>query len=167
MKRIAIQDANILIDLLVAGMFDHCLALGYQFCTTEMILDELYEQQVAILQPHIHSGKLTIISISAEDLEAIAGMANEHNRISVQDWSAIYYAEQKEALLLSGDGLVRKIATARKLNVCGTLWILDQLVDASILPGQQAAIFLQTLLAKKRRLPEAECRARFKLWEDL
>lgn len=45
MKRIAIQDANILIDLVKTGLFDHCMALQYQFTTTNIILDELHDNQ--------------------------------------------------------------------------------------------------------------------------
>ena len=41
MKLIAIQDANILIDLVITGLFDHCLSLEYQFTTTDIILNEL------------------------------------------------------------------------------------------------------------------------------
>jgi len=164
MKQIAIQDANILIDLLMAGMFNHCLALQYQFCTTDIILDELYEEQVGFIKPHIYSGKFYVITISPEELEQIAALANANRLISPEDWSAIYFAEQKAALLLSGDGAVREIATARKLTVCGTLWILDQLVGNDILPTQQAAVFLKALLDKKRRLPVSECQARLKLW---
>ena len=68
MTRIAIQDANILIDLVKTGLFDYCLALQYQFTTTEIILNELYDEQVALIQPHISSGKFIIIGITAKEL---------------------------------------------------------------------------------------------------
>lgn len=63
MPKIVIQDANILIDLVKTGLFDHCLALQYEFTTTEIILAELYEEQVTLIQPHINSGKFAVISI--------------------------------------------------------------------------------------------------------
>ena len=61
MKLIAIQDANILIDLVNTGLFDHCLSLQYQFTSTNILLDELHDEQVALIQPHINSGKFYII----------------------------------------------------------------------------------------------------------
>lgn len=71
MKRITIQDANILIDLVKTGLFDHCLTLPFQFITTSIILDELYPDQIAMVQPHINSGKFTVLEITGEELEAI------------------------------------------------------------------------------------------------
>ncbi len=90
--KIAIQDANILIDLVKTGLFDHCLALQYEFTTTEIILAEWYEVQVTLIQPHINSGKFTVISISAGELIEIQVLSQEDNRLSEQDWSAVFYA---------------------------------------------------------------------------
>jgi hypothetical protein len=56
-KKIAIQDANIMIDLIKTGLFDYCLALDFNFSTTNLILNELYDEQVTSMQTHISSGK--------------------------------------------------------------------------------------------------------------
>lgn len=148
MKRIAIQDANILIDLVKTGMFDHCLALQYQFTTTEIILNELYDDQIALIQPHISSGKFIIIEITASELTAIQLLSLEDTRLSEQDWSAVYYAQQKTALLLSGDKQLRELAKSKGLAVHGIFWLLDQLVDTDILLKPEACAFLKDLMSK-------------------
>lgn len=86
MNQIAIQDANILIDLLAIGMFDHCLAAACQFITTDIILAELYEHQVDLIQPYIHSGRFSVIAITAEELLEIQSLSLEDERLSIQDW---------------------------------------------------------------------------------
>ncbi len=164
MKLIALQDANILIDLVNTGLFDHCLALQYQFTSTNIILDELYEYQAALIQPHINSGKFTVIEIDEDSLTAIQLAALEDTRLSEQDWSALYYAQQLNALLLTGDKRMRTLATAKGITVCGALWILDKLVDTLNLAKPEACLFLKQLLLKNKRLPTDECEQRLRLW---
>jgi predicted nucleic acid-binding protein len=164
MKLIAIQDANILIDLVNIGLFDHCLSLQYQFTSTNIILDELHEEQAALIQPHINSGKFTIIEIDADSLMAIIDEAKEEPRLSEQDWLALYYAQQLDALLFTGDKRLRNLTKQKGFNVCGALWILDQLVDSSNLTKNEACKFLQQLVLKNKRLPADECGQRLKLW---
>lgn len=164
MKLIAIQDANILIDLVNTGLFAHCLSLQYRFTTTDIILDELHEEQAALIQPHINSGKFTIIEIDADSLMAILEASKEEPRLSEQDWSALYYAQKLGALLLTGDKRLRNLAKQKGISVCGVLWILDQLVETSNLTKQEACEFMQQLLLKNKRLPADECEQRLKLW---
>lgn len=164
MKLIAIQDANILIDLVHTDLFDYCLRLQYSFMTTDIILDELYPHQAALIQPHINSGKFTVIAISADDLIAIQQMSLEDTRLSEQDWSAFYYAQQLDALLLTGDRRLRNLGQQKNITVCGALWIMDELVATSILTQQEACTFLQQLQLKNKRLPADECEQRIKLW---
>jgi rRNA maturation endonuclease Nob1 len=164
MKLIAIQDANILIDLVTTGLFDHCLSLQYQFTTTNIILDELHDHQALLIQPHINSGKFTVIEIDADSLIAIQISAKEDISLSEQDWSAIYYAQQMKALLLTGDKRLRNLAKEKGITVCGALWILDQLVATSNLTKNEACAYLQQLRLKNKRLPIEECEQRQKLW---
>jgi hypothetical protein len=164
MPKIAIQDANILIDLVKTGLFDHCLALQYEFTTTEIILDELHEDQTEIIQPHINSGKFTVISISAVELIAIQTLSQEDNRLSEQDWSAVFYALQKEAILLSGDKSLRAIATAKQIIVHGIFWLMDQLIESKVLSNAEACTFLKKLISTNKRLPATEFEQRLKAW---
>lgn len=165
MTRIAIQDANILIDLVNIDLFSHCLALEYKFSTTQLIFDsELNERQIASIQVHIDSGKFTIINISADELSAIQVMSTEDSRLSEQDWSAIYYAQKEDALLLSGDRILRRVSESKGIEVCGILWLFDQLVDKSILPKSDACRFIQALMKQNKRLPFEECQKRINNW---
>lgn len=164
MKRIAIQDANILIDLVKTGLFDHCMALQYQFTTTNIILDELHDNQQATVQPHINSGKFIIIEISEVELTEIQIMSLEDSKLSEQDWSAVYYAEKKEAILLSGDKQLRKVSEAKGITVCGIFWLLDQLIETEIITKQEACLFLNDLILKNKRLPQEEIEKRKSDW---
>jgi len=157
MKRITIQDANILLDLVKTGLFDHCLALPFQFITTSIILDELYPGQIAIVQPHINSGKFTVQEITGEELEAINLLTITNTHLSEQDWSAYYFAEKLNALLLTGDKRLKAIADKKGIEAHGILWLPDMLVDTTVLAKKDAHAFLEALVLKNKRLPAHEC----------
>jgi len=165
MRRIAIQDANILIDLVNIGLFSHCLALEYHFCTTQLIFEvELNEKQIAIIQVHINSEKFSVIEISDVELLEIQLESLEDSRLSLQDWSAIYYAQRDSALLLSGDKHMKRISESRGIEVHGILWVFDEIVHREIISESEACNFLKDLMNRNRWLPVDECQKRIELW---
>ena len=121
MTQIAIQDANIMIDLVKTGLFDYCLALNYSFSTTNIILNELYDEQIAIIQPHIISVKFVVFNIYINELVQIELLSKEDIHLSEQDWSAIYFAQKEEAIILSGDKRLRSVAETKGLVSHGVL----------------------------------------------
>jgi len=164
MQQIAIQDANILIDLLKTGLFAHCLVLDYQFMTTDLVFEELYETQQAEIQPHIDSGKFTLIRISKEELVEIQVASLEDKRLSEQDWSTVYYAAKWKTILVSGDKTLRQLAELKRIEVHGIFWLLDLLAENSILANEVCFDFLTSLVAINKRLPANEIKERQKRW---
>lgn len=164
MQTIAVQDANILIDLIKTGLFNHCLALPFSFTTTNIIMDELIEEQAAIIEPHINSGKFSVIKITIEELEEIMLLSEENTSLSEQDWSAYYFAEKKSSLLLTGDKRLRTIAESKGITVCGILWVFDRLVENAILSEEEACINLKALRNINKRIPQTEYEKRVKNW---
>ncbi len=163
-QKIAIQDANIMIDLIKMGLFDYCLALDFNFSTTNLILNELYDEQVASIQPHISSGKFVVIEISVVELLDIQQLSEEDTRLSEQDWSAIYFAKKQDALILSGDQRLRNIADAKGIATFGIIWLLDQLLLNKIITSSEACTYLQALMIVNKRLPINECIKRIEIW---
>jgi predicted nucleic acid-binding protein len=165
MQIVAIQDANIIIDLIKIELFSSCLRLPYRFVTTNLILySELNEEQVAITEAHIQSGQFALIQISDEELAVILTEAKTDRKLSEQDWSAYYYAQKMKALLLTGDNHLRKKAEANGISVCGILWVLDELLATNIITITEAFNYLKDLMQKNKRLPKKECEARLREW---
>lgn len=69
------------------------------------------------------------------------------------------------ALLLTGDKELRLLAEARQVEVHGTLWIFDRLVEKRLLKPKDAADKLECLLTQDRYLPEMACGERIKRWQ--
>ena len=99
--KVAVQDANILIDMMEGGFCDLWFALNIETHTTDQIICEINEPDQQL-----------------------------------------------------------------QIEVHGTLWILDLLIDRKLLAPRQAMEKLQKLLNTKRRLPRRECQKRLKAWAN-
>ncbi len=161
--KIAIQDANILFDMIDGGFADLWFALGIETHTTDLVLNEVKEkrQKVAI-KLYINSGKLIIDSF--DDLSPVINIYNNALGLSIQDCSVLYLSKCLNAILLTGDRDLREFAGNINIEVHGTLWMLDRMIESNILEPLLAIDKLQHLLQMDRRLPQHECEQRIRKW---
>jgi hypothetical protein len=87
------------------------------------------------------------------------------SKAKFNDCSVLFLALKLDAILLSGDKPLRKAGKEKKIEVHGTLWIFDQLVELKLLPPGIAAAKLEHLRGLDRFFPEAECHVRLKRWQ--
>lgn len=169
MKKIAVKDANVFIDLESMGILDLWFQLGYKTITSSFIVDELREgshhQSLAYIESgHILSEKLELIDFFQlyEELE--------ESGLSAADVSVLHLAQEREALLLTGDGRLRIESSIRRIEYHGSLWILEQLVSGGILEpiiAAQKLEHLQNLTGKERRyLPKDICTKLIRQWRQ-
>ena len=166
---IVVNDANILIDLVKLEILSHFFGLNFQFCTTDLVLEELHDYQKSALQAYIDSGQLEVHEISEIQLVDIIEIRLQKPALSEQDCSAFYQAEKLNATLLTSDNTLRKFAKVKKLDVHGHLWVFDQMVTAETLAPKQAALKLDELCQSvnpKLNLPKKECDLRKKKWQN-
>ncbi len=165
--KIIVNDANILIDLVDLKILPYFFQLEFEFHTTTVILDELFEEQREALFPYIETGSLIVDDISDQDLIEILMIRATKPNLSEQDCSAFYQAQKENAALITSDNTLRKFAQANNLEVHGHLWVFDNLVSNEILTGITAIKKLEELcnvINPKLGLPKNECQKRIKLW---
>jgi len=165
--KIIINDANILIDLVDLKILPYFFQLEFEVHTTDIILDELFEEQKESLFPYIETGQLSVDNITEEDLIDILMIRATKTNLSEQDCSAFYQAQKLNAALITSDNTLRKFAQANHIEIHGHLWVFDNLVNKSILTGKAAIDKLNELCNKvnpKLGLPKNECQKRIKLW---
>jgi hypothetical protein len=165
--KIAVQDANVLIDLELAGLFDPWFQAGVETHTTSLIRLELemghHDQALA----YFASGQIKEHNLSFEELSEVGRLEREvRSKARFNDCSVLFLARKLDAMLLSCDKALRDAAKVRHIEVHGTLWIMDQLVEKKIIPPAVAAAKLDHLLSLERYLPKTECQARLKKWRD-
>lgn len=166
MLRVAVQDANILIDLEIAGLFDLWFQNGIETHTTDLIEGQLEEGGHAIALAYIRTNHVRCHGLSVDEIgELVEMMEAVGEGPDLADCSVLWLAERLECMLLTGDGPLRRAGVGRSVEIHGTLWILDTLVQRGLLEERLAASKLEHLLQNKRRLPKAECDARLKKWK--
>lgn len=165
MHRVAVQDANILIDLELAGLLDLWFQAGIATHTTDLIVDQLQRGRHGIALSHLQSGHLVCHSLSMVDLiEVDALMQQVGEGPDLADCSVLWLAGKLGCILLTGDGALRRAGFSQSITVHGTLWILDHLVERALLAERVAAAKIEHLIAAKRRLPSEECENRLAKW---
>ncbi|MEY4569432.1 MAG: hypothetical protein RLZZ398_871 [Verrucomicrobiota bacterium] len=164
--RIAVQDANVFIDLELAGLYDLWLQMGVEVHTTDLIRMELERGNHRISLSYL-SG-MVVHELSFEELVTIAELEQSvANKAKFNDCSVLYLAEKLKVALISGDGALRTAAQKRGVEVRGTLWIFDSLIERKLLAPAVAAEKLRQLLLQDRHLPKSACDERLTRWGNL
>lgn len=162
--KIAVQDANVFIDLELAALFDPWLQMGVEIHTTDLIRSELKVGRHHLAMAYLKG--MTVHELTFEDLVGIGELAQSvTGRAKLNDCSVLYLAEKLGVPLLSGDAALRSIAKKRGVEVRGTLWIFDTLIEHGLLTPSVAAEKLRNLINQDRYLPRILCDERLALWE--
>lgn len=164
--KIAINDTNILIDLIRIDLIYELFSLDFEFITSDLIVAEFeVEEQRKIINELINQNKLQVYKFDFNELLAIQGIKNKSSKkLSFEDCSVLYLAIKKNAILLTGDNLLRKNATNAGIKVNGILFVLDNLLENKIITAKLAFNKLTNLIALNTRLPKAECKIRLDTW---
>jgi predicted nucleic acid-binding protein len=147
LKRLYITDANIFIDLAVADLAHFWQHLELQIATTQLILDELEPIQLLDLHVLIQSSGLLVLDVQVEEIQEL----KLTSVLSLPDKSAICVALREQGIVLSGDGLVRKIASQHGLKAHGLLRLFDWIVEKKLISETEAANKLEYLVVKMGR----------------
>jgi predicted nucleic acid-binding protein len=156
-----ILDANLLIDLDYGGVLEALFALPGLFAATDFVINELGTVDV---NPLIQLG-LQRVSFDVAQVMEVVALRETYGGLSVADGSALVLARSRQAMLLTGDGALRRAAEDVGVSVHGTLWLLDELLVADLITFSAACRALSAMLASGARLPEDDCDGRRKAWK--
>ena len=142
MTSVIVTDASCLIDLRNGGLLDVLCYLTYQFVVP------LPVRATEVRDFSVEQWKqLDIAGVVTHDLppnevgQALA-LKVRHPSLSAKDCFRYVTAAVHSAILLTGDGLLRKVATNNGLRVHGVLWIVDELEAAG---GCDRSLLIQAL----------------------
>jgi predicted nucleic acid-binding protein len=155
-----VVDTNILIDFYWGDLLKALFALPVTFLVPDVIVAELEAPD----GEQLLAWGLQSMSLTGEQVVEVMELAAVHRAPSINDLFALVLARARAALLLTGDGALRRLAESEGVEVHGTLWLLDELVQCAVIPSQRAAEGLERMLAYGRRLPEDECKRRLRQW---
>ena len=158
-RLIAINDANVFIDLFEMQLLAPFFGLPLVFHTTQLILSELDDSQMAQLLSYIQEGYLYVRYLSIDEIQGLDRTSTHSRKLSSQDLSLYYYAREiGECMILTGDNGLRKEAQRQEIEVHGILWVLEQMMSNGLLTPADTATALQRLMVVNTWLPAKECR---------
>jgi hypothetical protein len=166
LMRVAVTDANIFIDLIKLDLIAHLFAIELEIYTTLEVVDELNEAQIQILKAYQQADRLFIHISTEEEYERIEFL-EAPKALSYTDRSVIVLAETLDAILLTGDGAVRRFCEKEHKEVRGILWVLDCFLEFQCLNYAEAVEKMEALLNINNRLPKSECEERMKKWKKM
>lgn len=168
LPKVAIQDANILIDMIDIDVLALMLDLPMEFHVSDFVHAELTEQVYRqAVNEAIADSRLVLDTFDGRDVSEITDMALEMTGLSFPDCSCISLANKLQAALLTGDMRLRREARARDLEVHGSIWIIEQLYLAGRLEAHDAGTRLLSLLHVNPRLPRVTCALKIEEWRSV
>jgi predicted nucleic acid-binding protein len=138
---ITVTDACIFIDLIECNACEAFLNLPCSIITSYQVWMELEEEQRSII---LNSGEdqLAIVQIE-EDFISITKQENLSQQLSIADRSVWFLAKNRNGILLTSDGTLRKMGKNADIETHGLLWIFDQMVQHQTLSTSMASTKLQ------------------------
>ncbi len=165
---LVIYDANILIDMCKLGLVDSVFQLHYEFRTVDVVWNELRTEHQETYLPYVNTGRLVIAQIDEVEWEEVTMVHQIRPQLSFPDCTALVYAKNRDAILLTSDKNLRSTARQNKVDVRGHLWIFDELFGAEIKTGVQLVERLNELcklVNPRLGLPIEECEKRINRWK--
>lgn len=152
--KLIITDTNILFDIISIGALPEFFSLDFEICTTVFVLQEIRQsdQQEAI-EVFIRAKELTVIGFSPEEIEAIIKLKTSRNFKGITDKSVLWKSLQLECPLLTGDKKLRKEAEKLHIEVHGTIWIIENLVNRALINKDMGIHLLELLKQVNSSLP--------------
>lgn len=132
MTHVVVNDASCLIDLRKGRLLHVLSSLPYRlvipFPIRESELLDFTPQEWALLD----GGGMETFDLPPERMGDVFALKNQHGRLSANDCFCLVTTQcQEDGILLTGDSLLRKVATNAGVRVHGVLWIVDELKAAN------------------------------------
>lgn len=150
--QLLISDTNIIIDLDVCGLVQKMFDLPYTFTVPDVLYIEELEEHHGELPAY----GLQIKTLGAERVDYAVALQTENIKTNANDLFALALAKQEDCPLLTGDGALRDLAAVEQVEIRGTIWIIEQMLQEGILNPDQAKEAFRAMKDSYRRLPWKE-----------
>lgn len=154
-------DSNVWLDLLAGDLAPDVFRLPWMFIIPDVILFELRLPYSWNLQ----SQGLVEMGLSEVGVRRVEELVMKYPKHPGRlDLFALVLAIQENAVLLTGDGALRKAASNEGVEHHGTLWLLDALVKEKVISETRGCASLELMSSAGRRLPKKDVLARMDAW---
>ena len=151
--KLLVSDANVLIDVAAGGIIDRVFRIpDFELCVPNV----LFAEELAEQYPLLPSLGLQVLNMRGDLVMQAVALRREFRQTSVDDLLALVLAEDLKCPLLTGDRALRHLARQRGNDVHGTIWIVRQLLEASLISVSKGEAAFESMRADGSRLPWVE-----------
>jgi len=147
--QLLISDSNIFIDMEVSNLTQKMFELPYQFG----VPDILYEEELSKKHKNLLDYGLEMKKISSQSIIFVDTILSKYQKIGFYDKLALATAKQESCPLLTGDGALRKAGEKEAVVVFGTVWLVEELMNHSIITVDEAREAYKLMKNNGRWLP--------------
>lgn len=149
---LVISDACVLIDIEYAELTRVMFSLTYQFAVPDILFFQELEKQ------HAHLSQFGLISktMSGDLIAEAYSFHQKYMKLSVNDRLALTLAKHEGCILLTGDKALRDAAKDFNIEVHGTIWLVEQMLQKKKITVEVARIAFQSMKNSGSRLPWGE-----------
>jgi predicted nucleic acid-binding protein len=163
--KVAVTDASIFIDLIQVGWIKFLPGIDCEIVTTYEVIAELHDWQQVILEETIQEQGFSVHPAPERELSAWRENLALAKRLSRPDITVLWLAVRMEAMVLTGDKLMRTASTRLHLETHGILWLFDQFIEKQLVTPLEACVGLEVLMEINDRLPREDCEDRLVRWK--
>ena len=155
---VLVSDTSVLIDLERGRLLEEMFRLPFEFSVPDLLYTReltgpLGDQLVAL--------GLRVEVLTPAELSRATIVRRQNASLSTPDTFAFAIAESRKWTLLTGDGGLRELALAERIEMHGVLWLFDKLAYGNHVTLGRLHDALSAIFAHPRcRLPAQEVRRR-------
>lgn len=163
--KLAVKDACIIIDLIDLDLLHEFFNLNLDIITTDLAINEIktYSHKNQLIK-FTKTNKLRVEKLSFAELSESVKIRNKYKKLILTDCTVIYKAKQNNCMILSSDNVIRKYAKIENIEIHGTIWIIEQLVNSKLIQKQTGILKLNQLMNINNRIPVNSCNDLINKW---
>lgn len=162
---IAIQDTSVMLDLSRAGLVQEAFRLPVTYFTAVGVFGGLNVTQQDEFAPFLQTTQLQTVAMDAPMFSTIAKYLPLHEELSENDLSVFHLATTNNWPVIASCNTLRRCTRQLGVTAHSTYWVLDLLVQISLVSVPQAGTLLQQMATANPRLAPEDYESRKKLWQ--
>jgi len=147
-----ISDASVLIDIECGELTSAMFSLPWQFA----VPDILFSEELSDRHGHLSQFGLISKTMSGELVAEAYSLRQKYVKTSVNDLLALTLAKNEKCQLLTGDKALREVAKELSVDVHGTIWLVEQMLQSKQITVGVARVSFQRMKDSGSRLPWTE-----------
>jgi len=153
-----------MLDLSRAGLVQEAFRLPVTYFTAEGVFGGLNTTQQDEFTPFLQTTQLRTVALDAPMFATIEKYLPLHDELSEDDLSVFHLASTNNWPVIASCNTLRRCTRQLGVTAHSTYWVLDLLVQTSLVTVVQAGTLLQQMATANPRLAPEDYEARKKLW---